>query len=70
MRAHPWFLAGHVSWSALERRKVAPPFVPACPAGELDVSNFERYVDEIKKEFPQRMAEDRTTFQEWGAWTA
>jgi len=39
IKTHAFFKS--INWTRLLERKIAPPFVPATPQGELDVSNFD-----------------------------
>jgi len=39
IKTHPFFKS--INWQQLLDRKIAPPFVPAIPRGDLDVSNFD-----------------------------
>jgi len=44
IKAHPFFKS--INWQQLLDKKITPPFVPATPAGEFDVSNFdETYIN-------------------------
>jgi len=39
IKIHPFFKS--INWQQLLNRKIAPPFVPSIPRGDLDVSNFD-----------------------------
>ncbi|XP_065903955.1 cAMP-dependent protein kinase catalytic subunit beta-like [Dysidea avara] len=48
IKYHLWFEG--INWRAIANKEVVPPFVPECPAGDGDTSNFEEYDEEDLEE--------------------